>query len=101
MASMEAALERHGAALDREPPDWEAAHVALAEGLAAGSVLGDDGQIACPDALCRALSMKRSVYQRVVADYADAPRVHDWPRLMARSALGFPRQSAPRRCTLW
>ena len=94
IAAVEAAQERQGAALDLEPPDWDAAHAALAEALAAGSVLGDDGQIACPDALCRALRMNRSVYQRVLALYADGcPREHGRPRRLARSDLGFPRQS--------
>ena len=94
IAAVEAAQERQGAALDLEPADWDAAHAALAEALAAGSVLGDDGQIACPDALCQALRMNRSVYQRVLALYADGgPREHGRPRRLARSDLGFPRQS--------
>ena len=71
LAAVEAALERQGAALDREPPDWDAAHAAGAEAVVAGSVLRDDGQIASPAALCRALQAPRSVYQRVIAQYAD------------------------------
>ena len=94
MAAVEAAQERQMAAVELEPADWDAAHAALAEALAAGSVLGDDGQIACPDALCRALRVNRSVYQRVLALYADGgPREHSSPRRLARSDLGLPRRS--------
>ena len=94
MAAVEAAQERQMAAVELEPADWDAAHAALAEALAAGSVLGDDGQIACPDALCRALRVNRSVYQRVLALYADGgPREHGSPRRLARSDLGLPRRS--------
>ena len=92
LAAVEAALERQGAAMDRE--DWDAARAAGAEALAAGGVLGDDGQIACPEALCRALHVTRSVYQRVISLYADgSPREHEWPRRLARSPLGLPRQT--------
>ena len=95
LAAVEAALERQGAAMDREPPDWDAAHAAGAEAVVAGSVLGDDGQIACPEALCRAVNVPRSVYQRVLAQYADGgPRERDWPRRLAPSDLGFPRRTA-------
>ena len=81
--------------MDREPPDWDAAHAAGAEAVVAGSVLRDDGQIACPEALCRAVNVPRGVYQRVVAQYADGgAREREWPRRLARSDLGFPRQTA-------
>ena len=96
MAAVEAALERQGAALDRA--DWDAARAAGAEGLAAGGVLGGDGQIACPEALCLALGISRSTYQHVVAQYADGgPREGDEPRRLAPSALGLPRQSTTER----
>ena len=96
LAAVEAAMERQGAAMDRA--DWDAARAAGAEVLAAGGVLGDDGQIACPEALCLALGISRSTYQHVIAQYANGgPREGDEPRRLAPSALGLPRQSTTER----
>ena len=98
MAAVEAAQKREDAEWQCEPVDPEAVAAAKAEALAAGSTLGDDGRIACPEALCRALGLSRSTYQHVISQYADGgPRDRDWPRRLGPSSLGLPRQSATAR----
>ena len=94
MAAVEAAQEREDAEWQCEPVDPEAVAAAKAEALAAGSTLGDDGRIACPEALCRALGLSRSTYQHVISQYADGgPRDRDRPRRLAPSTLGLARRS--------
>ena len=98
LAAVEAAQKREDAEWQCEPVDPEAVAAAKAEALAAGSTLGDDGRIACPEALCQALGLSRSIYQHVLSQYADGgPRDRDRPRRLAPSALGLPRQSATER----
>ena len=94
MAAVEAAQKREDAEWQCEPVDPEAVAAAKAEALAAGSTLGDDGRIACPEALCRALGLSRSTYQHVISQYADGgPRDRDRPRRLAPSTLGLARRS--------
>ena len=60
--------------------DWEAARRAESEMLAAGMRLGPSGQIASPAALCRALGVRRYVYDDVIRRYRDEIGAGRWPR---------------------
>ena len=69
LAAVGAARERRLEAMDRG--DWDAAQTAADEAVAAALVLGPDGQVASPTALCRALAVRRYVYDDVVRRYRD------------------------------
>ena len=60
--------------------DWQGARRAESEMLAAGMRLGPSGQIASPAALCRALGVRRHVYDDVVRRYRDEIGADRWPR---------------------
>ena len=99
MAAVEAAQKREDAEWQCEPVDPEAVAAAKAEALAAGSTLGDDGRIACPEALCRALGLSRSTYQHVISQYADGgPRDRDRPGDWRRARSAWRVGPAPIRC---
>ena len=69
LAAVEAARERRLEAMDRS--DWDAAQTAADEAVMAALTLGPDGQVASPAALCRALAVRRYVYDDVVRRYRD------------------------------
>ena len=60
--------------------DWGAARRAERDMLAAGMRLGPSGQIASPAAFCRALGVRRHVYDDVVRRYRDEAGAGRWPR---------------------
>lgn len=80
MKRVKAALERRHAALASDPPDWEAAAVAQADALWAGSALRRDGRLASPDALCLALAVDRETYDYCRDRYADGRNAAVVPR---------------------
>ena len=64
--------------------DWEAARRAESEMLTAGMRLGPSGRIASPAAFCRALGVRRYVYDDVVRRYRDEIGAERWPRAGTR-----------------
>ena len=60
--------------------DWQAARRAESDMLAAGMRIGPSGQIASPAALCRALGVRRHVYDDVIRRYRDETGAGRWPR---------------------
>ena len=64
LAAVGAARECRLEAMDRG--DWDAAQAAADEAVQAALALGPDGQVASPTALCRALAVRRYVYDDVV-----------------------------------
>ena len=69
LAAVEAARERRLEAMDRG--DGDAARRADGEMFQAALVLDPDGRIRSPAALCRALAVRRYVYDDVVRRYRD------------------------------
>ena len=78
LGAVKEAKRRMFAAVQRG--DWEGARRAESEMLAAGMRLGPSGQIASPAALCRALGVRRYVYDDVVRRYRDEIGAGRWPR---------------------
>ena len=60
--------------------DWPAARRAESDMLAAGMRLDSSGQIASPEAFCRALGVRRRVYDDVIRRYRDETGAGRWPR---------------------
>ena len=69
LAAVEAARARRLEAMERS--DWDAAQTAADEAVMAALILSPDGQVASPTALCRALAVRRYVYDDVVRRYRD------------------------------
>ena len=78
LGAVKEAKRRMFAAVQRG--DWHAARRAESEMLAAGMRLGPSGQVASPAALCRALGVRRYVYDDVVRRYRDEIGAGRWPR---------------------
>ena len=76
------------ASVDLEAPGaFEQQHSAT---IAAASVLGKNGQIACPEALCLALGVRRHIYDAVIRQYADGrPRERATPRKESDAACVY------------
>ena len=78
LGAVEAAKRRMDAAVQRT--DWRSMRGAESEMYAAAMRLGPSGRIASPAALCRALGVRRHIYDDVVRRYRDETGAGRWPR---------------------
>ena len=74
-------LRRKSAELDDvDAIDWDRVEQAAAEALAAGSAVGPDGTLVCPEALCLALDIPRHTLDDVVRRYGHGRATGKYPR---------------------